>query len=281
MKNIFLLFSALMLSVGIQAQIQTPQPSPFQKIEQKVGLTDVTLEYSRPAMRGRTVYGDLVPYDAVWRTGANANTKITFSDDVEVGGKTLKAGTYAIYTKPGKSNWEVYFYNDATNWGTPEKWDASKIAAQVSVPSYPFSIDVETFTMSFDDLTSNSANLGILWAKTYVAVPLQFNTDKTVTASIQRAMNGPTSNDYYASAVYYLESGKDISKAKMWIDKAIEMNKDPKYYQLRQKSLIYAKAGDKKGAIEAAKKSLDLAKEAGNMDYVALNEKSLKEWGAK
>ncbi|KXN99991.1 dihydrolipoamide dehydrogenase [Aequorivita aquimaris] len=281
MKKIILLFSALMLTVGIQAQIQTPQPSPFQKIEQKVGLTDVTLEYSRPSMKGRTIFGGLVPYNAMWRTGANANTKITFSNDVEIGGKTLKAGSYAIYTKPGASSWDVYFYDETDNWGNPEKWDDSKVAAQVSVQAYPMPMNIETFTMSFDELKNDSALLGMLWEKTYVGVPIKFNTDKTVTASIQRVMNGPSANDYYAAAVYYLEAGKDINQAKTWIDKSIEMNKDPKFWQLRQKSLIYAKAGDKKGAIEAAKKSLELAKAAGNDDYVALNEKSLKEWGAK
>ena len=280
MKKIIFLFAALLLTAGIQAQIQTPASSPVQKIEQKVGLTDVTLEYSRPSMKGRTIFGGLVPYDAMWRTGANANTKITFSDNVEIGGKTLKAGTYAIYTKPGSSNWEVYFYNDASNWGTPEKWDDSKVAAQVTAQAFPMPMDIETFTMTFDDLKNDSAMLGLLWEKTYVGVPITFQTDKTVSSNIQKVMNGPDANDYYAAAVYYLEAGKDINQAKTWIDKAIEMNKDPKFWQLRQKSLIYAKAGDKKGAIEAAKKSMELARTAGNKDYIALNEKSLKEWGA-
>lgn len=280
MKKIMLLFSAFMLTFGIQAQIETPQPSPFQKIEQKVGLTDVSLEYSRPSMRGRVIYGGLVPYDALWRTGANANTKITFGDDVEIGGKTLKAGSYTIYTKPGASSWEIYFYNDTNNWGTPAKWDDSKVAAQVSAPAYPMSVNIETFTMSFDDLKYDEATLGILWEKTYVGVPIKFGTDKMVSANIQRVMNGPSANDYYSAAVYYLEAGKDINQAKTWIDKAISMNEKAPFWQYRQKSLIYAKSGDKNGAIEAAKKSLELAKAAGNDDYVALNQKSLKEWGA-
>lgn len=281
MKKIVLLFSALMLTAGIQAQIETPQPSPFQKIEQKVGLTDVTLEYSRPSMKGRTIFGDIVPNDKIWRTGANVNTKITFSDAVEIGGKTLKAGSYAIFTKPGASNWDVYFYTDTDNWGLPGKWDDSKVAAKVSVTSSKTAMKMETFTMTFDNLTNDSAVLGLLWADTYVGVPIKFFTDKAVTSNIERAMSGPTSNDYYAAAVYYLEAGKDVNKAKTWIDKSFEMNKDPKYYQIRQKALIYAKAGDKKGAIEAAKKSLQMSKEAGNDDYVKMNEKSLKEWGSK
>src|SRR5690554_5833761 len=136
MKNIFFLFSILLSSLAIQAQIQTPQASPFQKIEQKVGLTDVTLEYSRPSMKGRTIVGGLVPYDEIWRTGANENTKITFSNDVEIGGQTVNAGTYAIYTKPSASSWEVYFYSDSNNWGNPEKWDEGKVAAKVTAPVY-------------------------------------------------------------------------------------------------------------------------------------------------
>ena len=280
MKNILFLFSCLLFTFSGFVQIETPQPSPFQKIEQKVGLTDVTLEYSRPSMKGRIIFGGLVPFDAVWRTGANANSKITFSDAVEIGGKTLKAGSYAIYTKPGASSWEVYFYADTDNWGTPEKWEESKIMAQVTVQAYPMPMNIETFTMTFDDLKNDEATLGILWEKTYVGVPIKFGTDKVVTQNIQRVMNGPSANDFYAAAVYYLEAGKDINQAKTWIDKAISMNEKAPFWQYRQKSLIYAKSGDKKGAVEAAKKSLELAKAAGNNDYVALNEKSLKEWGA-
>lgn len=280
MKRILLLFTVLSLSFGAQSQIQTPQPSPTQKVEQKVGLTDVTLNYSRPSMRGRAVYGNLVPFDKIWRTGANNNSVISFSNDVEIGGKTLKAGSYAIFTKPGVSNWDVYFYSDTNNWGLPEKWDTEKIAAQITVPTVPLSINTETFTLSLGSITNDSAVLGIQWAKTYVGVPIKFPTDEIVSANIDRAMNGPSANDYYSAAVYYFEAGKDINQAKSWIDKSMEMTKEPMFWQLRQKSLIYAKAGDKKGAIEAAKMSLESAKKAGNNDYVALNTKSLKEWGA-
>lgn len=280
MNKIILLFSALIFTLGSQAQINTPQPSPFQKIEQKVGLTDVTLEYSRPSMKGRTIYGGLVPYDAIWRTGANSNTTISFSNDVEIGGKKVPAGSYAIFTKPGASTWEVYIYNDVDNWGAPEKVDNSKVIASVSVKPVPMTKSFETFTMSFDDLKYDAVTLGILWDKTYVGLPIKFNTDEMVTSSISKVMNGPEANDYYAAAMYYFEAGKDINQSKEWMDKAMELTKEPKFYQLRQKSLIYAKSGDKNGAIEAAKESLKLSKQAKNNDYIALNEKSLKEWGA-
>jgi hypothetical protein len=280
MKKGMLFALAAVLSLEMFGQIKTPAPSPAQKIEQTVGLTDITLEYSRPAMRGRKIFGDLVPYGKVWRTGANASTKITFDEPVEIGGTTVKPGTYAIYTKPSAANWEVYFYSDANNWGTPQNWDESKVAAKATVPTFPMPMDIESFTMTFDDVTHNAATLGMLWENTYVGVPIKVMTDQQVSANIDRVMNGPSASDYYAAAVYYLEAGKDINQAKTWIDKAITMAENPAFWQYRQQSLIYAKAGDKKGAIQAAQKSLELAKKAENDDYIALNEKSLKEWGA-
>ncbi|MEM7086894.1 MAG: DUF2911 domain-containing protein [Bacteroidota bacterium] len=280
MKKLILLVSVGLFSLGAFAQVDTPAPSPFQKIEQTVGLTDVTLEYSRPSVKGRKIFGGLVPFNEIWRTGANARTKISFSDKVTIGGKELEAGTYAIFTKPTAKNWQVYFYTEYGGGGAPRNWDASKVAAEVTVPVYPMPMSVETFTMTFDDLKNDSANLGMIWENVYVALPIKFNTDAQVTASIKSVMGGPSANDYYASAVYYLESDKDINKAKMWIDKAIEMREKPAFWYHRQQSLIYAKSGDKKGAVKAAQTSLSLAKEAGNSDYVALNTKSLKEWGA-
>ena len=281
MKKLFTLLLVLTVSFTVNAQIEIPQPSPLQKIEQKVGLTDVTLEYSRPSMKGRTIFGDLVPHGKLWRTGANKNTTVTFSTDVTIGGKAVKAGTYAIFTKPNANNWEVLFYSDANNWGTPQNWDESKVAASVTAEVYELPMDIETFTISFDDLTNDSAVIGIMWEKTYVGVKFEVPTDKAVTAAITKVMNGPSADDYYASARYFLESGKDINQAVVWMDKAVEMTKDnPRFWWLRQQSLIKAKAGDKKGAIKAAKASLEGAEKAGNADYIKMNKDSLKEWGA-
>ena len=281
MKKLITLLMVFAVTFTVNAQIETPQPSPLQKIEQKVGLTDVSVQYSRPSMKGRTIFGDLVPYGKLWRTGANQNTMVTFSTDVMVGDSTLKAGSYAIFSKPNKDNWEVIFYSDTNNWGTPQKWDDSKVAATVNAKVYDIPMDIETFTVSFDDLTNDSAVLGIMWEKTYVAVKFEVPTDKAVTAAINKVMNGPSADDYYAAARYYLESGKDINKAVVWMDKAIEMTKEnPRFWWLRQQSLIKAKAGDKKGAIKAAKASLEGAEKAGNADYIKMNKDSLKEWGA-
>ena len=258
MKKILLFTLVITMSYAVNAQIKTPAPSPFSKIEQKVGLTDVTLEYSRPAMRGRTIFGDLVPYGKVWRTGANANTKITFSDDVMIGDKTLKAGSYAIFTIPQADKWEVVFYTE-TGGGAPKELDMDKVAASVMAEVIPLSMDIQSFTMSFDDVTSSSAVIGMLWEKSYVGVKFNVPTDDAVMAAIDKTLSGPGFGDYYAAASYYFAEGKDISKAKEWIDKAMSMTKSPRYWQLRQQSLIYAAAGDKAGAIEVAKASLAAA----------------------
>jgi len=281
MKKLVLSILVLMISFVGYSQIETPQPSPTSKIEQKVGLTDVTLEYSRPDMRGRKIFGDLVPYGKLWRTGANANTKITFSDDFTVDGKTLKAGTYAIFTIPGETSWDVIFYSESSNWGTPQNWDDSKVAAKVSASVYKMSVNIETFTMTFDDLNSGGATLGILWDDVYVGVKFLVPTDDKVLASINDVMNGtPTAKDYYAAAVYYSQENKDIKTALKWMEKAMSMTEEPAFWQLRQQSLIYAKDGNKEAAIEIAKKSLAGAEKAGNDDYVKMNKDSLKEWGA-
>lgn len=281
MKKILLSAVGLMLAISLNAQVSTPQPSPTAKLEQPVGLTQVTLEYSRPGVKGRTVFGDLVPYGKIWRTGANKNSIITFSDDVEVAGYEVKAGSYAIFTKPGESLWEIYLYSDTNNWGNPEKWDESKVVAIAKAQVHPIPFNVETFTMDINNIKSSEATLEFIWEKTYVAVPFTVPTDKKVMASINDALSGsPKANDYYAAAAYYYSENKDIEQAKEWIDKAMSMNEKPQFWQYRQQSLIYAKAGDKDGAIGLAKKSLEAAKEAGNDDYVKMNMDSLKEWGA-
>ncbi|WP_378174613.1 DUF2911 domain-containing protein [Aquimarina sp. SS2-1] len=279
MKKIILFVSAVLISLGIQAQVETPQPSPFSKIEQVVGLTDVSVEYSRPSMKGRTIYGNLVPYDKLWRTGANKNTQITFSDDVKVGGSELKKGAYAIFTKPGKESWEVIFYSDTENWGTPRNWDDSKVAAKVNVKSTKIPMNVETFTIMFSDFTMNSALINILWENTEVALKLEVPTKKKAMASIEKVMAGPSPNDHYQAAVFYKDV-EEYAKAKEHIEKAVAGRADAFWYH-RQHSLILAKTGDKEGAIKAAKTSLKLAEEAKNADYVKLNKDSLAEWGAK
>jgi hypothetical protein len=265
----------------VELKITTPQPSPLAKVEQKVGLTDVTIEYSRPGMKGRTIFGDLVPYGQTWRTGANANTKVTFSSDVTIDGQTLEAGTYALYTVPNEKNWDVMFYSDSDNWGTPREWDDTKVVAKTTVPVYDMPMDIETFTITVDDVTNDSAVIGLLWEKAYAGVEFETPTDKMVVESIDKVLAAePKAADYYNAAVYYSQNDKDIQKANEWMEKAMSMTEEPAFWQLRQQSLIYAKMGEKEKAIETAKKSLEGAKAADNANYIKMNEASLKEWGA-
>lgn len=281
MKKLLLGLFVASLTLSVNAQIKTPQPSPLSKIEQKVGLTDVTVEYSRPGVKGRKVFGNLVPFGKLWRTGANKNTIVTFSQDVTIDGKSLKKGSYAIFTKPGTTSWEVMFYSDTNNWGTPRKWDDKKVALTTTAKVQKMPMTVESFTITIDDLTNNSAVLGILWENTYAGIKFNVPTDKAVESSIASVMAGPGANEFYAAASYYMDEGKDINKAMMWIDKAVDMtSSEPRFWYLRKQSLIHAKAGDKKGAIKAAKASLMHAEKANNADYVKMNKESLKEWGA-
>ena len=279
MKKLLLIALVFTLSVQVNAQIKTPQPSPFSKVEQKVGLTDFTFEYSRPGVKGRKVFGDLVPFGKVWRAGANLRTKITFNNDITVAGKVLKAGTYAIFVIPQATSWDVVFYTDYAGGGAPAELDETKVAARVTADVHEIPFNVETFTIDINNLSNSGGTLEFIWEKTYVGVPFTVPTDATVTESIEKVMAGPGAGDYYAAAAYYLEEGKDLKTAKVWIDKVIEMTKDdPKFWQLRRQALIYAKLGDKEGAIKAAKASLELAEKAGNADYVKMNTESIAEW---
>lgn len=263
-------------------RVEAPQPSPISTVSQKVGLTDVTVEYSRPGMKGRSIFGDLVPYGKTWRTGANANTKVTFSSDVTIGDGNVAAGTYALYTVPNKDSWDIMLYNDAKNWGTPKEWDDAKVVAKVRANVTKMPMKIETFTITVDDITNKSAVLGLLWEDVYVGLPFTTPTDKGVMASIEKVMaSNPNDRAYYDAAVYFKSENKDVAQAMAWIDKAVEMTKEePKFWYLRQQSLIHAMAGKKETAIAAAKQSLELAEKAGNEGYVKMNKESLKEWGA-
>ena len=278
MKKLLFLAVITCFTFSAKAQIEAPQPSPFGKIEQKVGLTDVSIEYSRPGMRGRTIFGDLVPFGEVWRTGANANTKITFSDDVKINGQELKKGSYAIYTIPSEDSWEVMFYSSTDNWGVPQEWDESKVALKATAETMEMPMPMETFTIVIDDLKNDSASLNFIWEKTIAMLKMEVPTDEKALSSIEKVMNGPTANDYFAAGSYYQEAGKDLDKAYNWVSKAAEMAGDQAFWILRRKSLIEAEMGKKQEAIATAKKSLASAEKANNADYVKMNKESIEEW---
>lgn len=275
--GVFVLLCMISLT-SLTAQIRVPAASPASTVKQAVGLVDVTVEYSRPAVKGRTIFGGLVPYDQPWRLGANAATKITFSDDVMIGGKTLKGGAYAVLAKPGRSGWSFMFYPHTTgNFGAYLQEGVEPAATVMAQSVSMGEISVENFLIQFDQITNSSANMWVIWDRTAVAVPIKVETEKAVQASIDRVMGGPSAGDYFAAASYYLSEDKELDQALVWVNKSIEMGNE-QYWVLRAKSLIQAKLGDKAGAIATAKRSLELAKAAGNPDYIKLNEDSIKEW---
>ena len=272
---------AIVLATVLNAQVKTPAPSPKATVNQTVGLTEVEVVYSRPSMKGRTVFGDLVPFGKMWRTGANANSTISFSEDVTIDGKTLKKGKYALFITPKAENWDVYFYSNTDNWGVPENWKDADVALKTTVKTEMLNRPVETFTIAMNGLDNNFGMLEISWEKTLVAVKIEVPTAKMALASIEKALNGPSAADYFSAAQYYYQSNGDMNKALTFVNKALELNTDKPFWYNRQKSLIQAKMGDKKGAIESAKASLASAEKANNADYVKMNKESIAEWSKK
>lgn len=275
-KVLFFLLLSAGLTFQTNAQIQTPAPSPSASFTQMVGLTEVSVEYSRPAMKGRTIFAadGLVPFGEIWRTGANQATKITFSTDVKVEGSDLKAGSYAILTKPMADKWTVMFFPyEGGNW--PDYVEKTP-AAEVSAKAMKTSMTTGSFFMGMDDLHNNGGTLFMTWENTVASLDIETPTQKMAMASIDRAMAGPRANDYYAAASYYHSEGQDLKKAHEWIKKANAGS--PQFWTLRLQSQIEADLGMKKEAIATAKKSLEMAKKAGNMDFVRMNEANIKKW---
>ncbi|MBB6003989.1 DUF2911 domain-containing protein [Arcicella rosea] len=272
MKNFILSILAIFtLNTSLNAQgIKTPAPSPTQTIKQDFALSTIEITYSRPNIKGRVVFGDLAPFGKLWRTGANAATRITFGEDVKVGGVALKAGTYVLYTIPNKDEWEVIFNKGINNWGI-DGYKAEEDVAKFKVKPNALAKSVETFTIEIANVTASSADIEVSWEKTSVAIPVTADIDSKISNAIETAMT-VDSRPYFQAASYYFETGKDLNKALAWADKAIEQT--PKaFWIMHLKAKIQAKLGNKTVAIETAKKSIELAKEANNMDYVALNEK--------
>lgn len=263
------------------AQIKTPAPSPGCKISQDVGLIKVDVDYSRPSAKGRKIFGELVPFGELWRTGANATTKVTFGDDASVNGSKLAKGTYVLFTTPGEKQWSVIFYkNTAISSNPGNDFKEEDVAARINVPVQTLRDVVETFTIGFNNLRNNGADLEISWEYTKVVVPITVDTDTKVMADIKAAMDGPSANTYFAAGSYYYQEKKDMNQALAWVDKALEKGGE-KFWIVRQKALILAELNRYKDAIAAAERSTELAKADGNADYPRMNDKSIAEWKKK
>lgn len=272
----------LAMSLSTFAQVNVPQASPKVEIEQVVGLTEIELEYARPGMKDRVVFGEMVPYGKVWRTGANENTTIQFSDDVSINGKPLPKGKYALYTVPNKDNWDVIFYQDTENWGVPQNWDDKKVVLKVKADISTVEKPIEYLNITVNPLNNNRGELVIGWEKTQAIVYFEVPTQKKALQSIKEGLNAnATARDYYSAAQYLYSEGIDVDKALSYMEHSIKMSggdEEAPFYVLRQKALIQAAIGDKQGAIVSAKRSSESAKKAGNEEYIKMNEKSIEEW---
>ena len=268
-----MIFGSLLFAIMFtaNAQLKTPAASPTQSLKQDFGISNIELVYSRPAMKGRKIFGDLVPYGKVWRTGANNATRIKFADDVTIGGQKLAAGDYAIYTIPNEKEWEVIINKGVTNWGTVYKQDEDVL--RFKVKSDKLDDKVESFTVQFDNIKANSIDLAIMWDKTGVRIPITTDIDTKIMAQITDAMK-TEKPPYFQAAMYYLDNGKDLNQALTWFDKAVETQPNA-YWMHHQRANALAKLGKKEEARKAAQTSMQLAKDQKNDDYVKLNEKLL------
>jgi hypothetical protein len=250
--------------------LKMPSPSTTQTVKQEFALTNVEDSYSRPNMKGRKIFGDLVPYNAIWRTGANSATTISFADEVIIGDKKVPAGKYGLLTMPGASEWTIILTKqlDVTS-PAAYKADQDVVRVKVAVEALPFSM--ETFTITFDNVSSNKMDLWIGWEKTAVSLPIKMEVDAKVLAQIDNAMN-KDNKPYFQSAMYYMESGKDLAKANAWFDKAIEQNPTAFWIHYNNANCL-AKMGKKSEALAMSNKSIELATAAKNDDYIALNKK--------
>jgi len=281
MKKLLLLSIFILGAFVAEAQVITAAPSPKCKIEQTVGLTNVTVEYSRPSVKDRVIFGNVVPYGAMWRTGANKNTVITFSNDVTIDGNKLQKGSYAIYVKPSEKNWEFNFYTDTNNWGTngmPDNWDPAKVALTITSPVKAMPMSVESFTIDIGSLRSESATISFMWDSVRVELELTLETNKMIEASIKKTMAGPTWKDNYKAGRYYLENTDATDQALKYLTLATEAEGGEKFWVLRFLGLAQAKSGMMEEAKASLAKSTKLAKIAKNPAYQRLNAESLAAW---
>lgn len=274
MKRIVLAGLLLSASILSEAQLKTPAPSPTQNLRQDFGLGTIELSYSRPGVRGRKVYGDLVPFGQVWRTGANSATTISFTDEVIVGGKKIPAGKYGLLTIPAAKQW-IVILSKQTNVTSPADYKEDQDVVRVNVSTVKSKSATETFTLAVQDVKPTSCNLVMSWEKRSWSLPIQTDIEGKIMASIDAAMK-TEKPPYYNAAMYYMDNGKDLNQALTWFDKAVEAN--PTAFWIHyQRANCLAKLGKKAEAIAGAEKSKQLATEAKNGDYVKLNEKLIAE----
>ncbi len=257
------------------AQSLIPRVSPLSKLTQTIGISDITVTYSRPAVKGRVIWGELVTYDKIWRVGANENTTVQFPEPVTINGKSLAAGTYGIHMLPGKDTWTVIFSKDTQLWGDTgykEENDALRLNVK------PVQCEMnERLTFDFEDITDGSASLVLKWEKTKISVPFTIDTKKIVLDNIGKRFSWSTAN---SAATYILSADIDPKEGLKWSDYSIMMQEN--YQNLKIKAQLLAKSGDKKAASEVMEKALSLGNKMANKPYdIPAMEKLLNEWKSK
>jgi hypothetical protein len=274
MKTILIASIAILTTCSINAQVKMPQPSTTQTIKQDFGMGAIELTYSRPNIKERKVFGGLVPFGKLWRTGANAATKIKFLDEVEINGKKIDTGTYVLYTVPNIDNWEIVINKGLNNWGV-DGYKETEDVLRFKVTPMKIKNKIETFTMQFANVKPESCELHIMWDKTAVAIPINTNIKEKLRSQIENALQGDSKKPYWQAAQFYNEWDKNFTKALENVNKGIAEN--PKaFWMLLYKAKMQKEMGDMAGAKESAQQSLALAKEAKNDDYVKMNEELLK-----
>jgi len=276
MKKLFLALFAATALLSADAQLRTPAPSPPQTIRQDFALSSIELSYSRPGIKNRKVFGDLVPFGKVWRTGANNATTLTFGDDVMIGGKKIAAGKYGMLTIPEKRSWTIIITKqlDVTS---PAAYKEDQDVVRLTADVMNMNMTMETFTMQFANVKPASCDLVMMWENTMVSFPISTDVETKVMGQIDQLMN-KDNRPYYAAALYYMETGKDLNQALAWFDKAVEMQPTA-FWVHHQRANCLAKLGKKDEARAAAEKSRSLAIDQKNDDYVRLNDKLIAELG--
>ena len=268
-KKSFLLLLSLIIVTSSFAQLKSPNASPRSNISQIIGLVSVNLDYSRPSKKSREIFGGLVPYNKIWRTGANNPTTISFSDYVKINDQLISAGEYHLYSVPTESTLDLVIYEKTDAWGSLPTFDKSKVIARVSSDFIDLPNTVETFTISFENISNNGSTLNIMWDNKLAIYNIDALTKDKMINNINNVMNNnPSSNDYSRAAMYYFEEDIDIEKAMEWINKAYKNSDDLRYWHLRYKALIYEKAGKLNKALEYAESGYKRAIESKAVDGI-------------
>ena len=266
-KTILFLLIHLSFSMSF-AQVKMPALSPVQTIKQDIGVGFIELKYARPSARDRKVFGNVVPYNTMWRTGANAATLIKFTDKVTINDKVLDTGSYAVYTIPGKENWEIIFNKGVSNWGT-DGYKETEDVLRITVPTHKLKKAVETFTIAFENMKPSACDIHLVWEKTDVSFSITIDVKEKLKAQIEAGMKADK-KPYYQAAQFYNEYEIDLPNALTNVDKAIEANPTA-YWMMLYKAKIQEKMGDFKGALISSQQSMEAAQKADSPDYIKSN----------